>query len=241
MEWLMIIAFIVVSIMDSKKKSEQAKQQREQRQKMQGQQVYRSESQPKAAVKPESAKPAEKRQTVKKPENQMYGPLGDFLEELENWANTIDSTEHPAKPSGSPVKKPVSAKNVSVKPKTQKQSMQTAKKEPAALPTKTLMEMRPDREKREEHTKVAASVKPLTASVKPLKNAYENDEKCEHRIELNPNIQYSKQQQKETAQAAAIVKTDKDSLVQGIIWSEILGKPKAYQPNQPVFRTGRNR
>lgn len=234
MEWLMIIAFIVVSIMDSKKKSEQAKQQREQRQKMQGQQVYRSESQPKAAVKPESAKPAEKRQTVKKPENQMYGPLGEFLEELENWASTIDSTEHPAKPSGSPVKKPVSAKNVSVKQKTQKQSMQTAKKEPAALPTKTLMEMRPDREKREEHTKV-------TANVKPLKSAYENDEKCEHRIELNPNIQYSKQQQKETAQAAAIVKTDKDSLVQGIIWSEILGKPKAYQPNQPVFRTGRNR
>jgi hypothetical protein len=234
MEWLMIIAFIVVSIMDSKKKSEQAKQQREQRQKMQGQQVYRSESQPKVAVKPESAKPAEKRQTVKKPENQMYGPLGDFLEELENWASTIDSTEHPAKPSGSPVKKPVSAKNVSVKQKTQKQSMQTAKKEPAALPTKTLMEMRPDREKREEHTKV-------TANVKPLKSAYENDEKCEHRIELNPNIQYSKQQQKETAQAAAIVKTDKDSLVQGIIWSEILGKPKAYQPNQPVFRTGRNR
>ena len=234
MEWLMIIAFIVVSIMDSKKKSEQAKQQREQRQKMQGQQVYRSESQPKAAVKPESAKPAEKRQTVKKTENQMYGPLGEFLEELENWASTIDSTEHPAKPSGSPVKKPVSAKNISVKPKTQKQSMQTAKKEPAVLPTKTLMEMRPDREKREEHTKV-------TANVKPLKSAYENDEKCEHRIELNPNIQYSKQQQKETAQAAAIVKTDKDSLVQGIIWSEILGKPKAYQPNQPVFRAGRNR
>ena len=234
MEWLMIIAFIVVSIMDSKKKSEQAKQQREQRQKMQGQQVYRSESQPKEAAKPESAKPAVKQQTAKKPQNQMYGPLGDFLEELENWASTIDSTEHPAKPSGSPVKKPVSAKNISVKPKTQKQSMPTAKKEPAVLPTKTLMEMRPDREKREEHTKV-------TANVKPLKSAYENDEKCEHRIELNPNIQYSKQQQKETAQAAAIVKTDKDSLVQGIIWSEILGKPKAYQPNQPVFRAGRNR
>ena len=73
------------------------------------------------------------------------------------------------------------------------------------------------------------------------KNAYENDEKCEHRIELNPNIQYRKQQKKDAAQAAAIVKTDQESLVQGIIWSEILGKPKAYQPNQPVFRTGRSR
>lgn len=234
MEWLMIIAFIVVSILDSKKKSDQAKQQREQRQKMQGQQVYRSEGQPKAAVKPERSKTVEGQPTAKKTHNQMYGPLGDFLEELENWASSIDSDEHPAKPTGTQVKKPANAKNVAVKKKSQKPVMQEAKKETSALPTKTLMEMRPDREKREEHTKV-------TASVKPLKNAYENDEKCEHRIELNPNIQYSKQQKKDAAQAAAIVKTDQESLVQGIIWSEILGKPKAYQPNQPVFRTGRSR
>ena len=234
MEWLMIIAFIVVSILDSKKKSDQAKQQREQRQKMQGQQVYRSESQPKATVKPERSKSVEGQQTEKKPQNQMYGPLGEFLEELENWASSIDSEEHPAKPTGTQVKKTANAKNVAVKKKPQKPVMQESKKETSALPTKTLMEMRPDREKREEHTKV-------TASVKPLKNAYENDEKCEHRIELNPNIQYSKQQKKDAAQAAAIVKTDQESLVQGIIWSEILGKPKAYQPNQPVFRTGRSR
>ena len=234
MEWLMIIAFIVVSILDSKKKSDQAKQQREQRQKMQGQQVYRSESQPKATVKPERSKTVEGQQTAKKPHNQMYGPLGDFLEELENWASSIDSEEHPAKPTGTQVKKTANAKNVAVKKKPQKPVMQESKKETSALPTKTLMEMRPDRENREEHTKV-------TASVKPLKNAYENDEKCEHRIELNPNIQYSKQQKKDAAQAAAIVKTDQESLVHGIIWSEILGKPKAYQPNQPVFRTGRSR
>ncbi len=237
MEWLMIIAFIVVSILDSKKKSEQAKQQREQRQKTQGQQVYRSESQQKKAVQPEVSRQVTKTQTAKKSQNQMYGPLGDFLEELENWASSIDSTEHPAKPTGSQTKKPsasASTQTASVKKKSQKPATKTEKKVPGALPTKTLMEMRPDREKREEHTKV-------TASVKPLKNAYENDEKCGHRIELNPNIQYSKQQQKEAVQAASIVKTDKDSLVQGIIWSEILGKPKAYQPNRPVFRAGRNR
>ena len=90
------------------------------------------------------------------------------------------------------------------------------------------MEQRPDREQREAHTKVAASVK-------PLKNAFENQEQCEHRIELNPNIQYSKQKQAAMAQQAAIVQTDRDSLIQGIIWSEILGKPKAYQPNRPRF------
>ena len=171
MEWLMIIAFIVVSILDSKKKSDQAKQQREQRQKMQGQQVYRSESQPKATVKPERSKTVEGQQTAKKPHNLMYGPLGDFLEELENWASSIDSEEHPAKPTGTQVKKTANAKNVAVKKKPQKPVMQESKKETSALPTKTLMEMRPDREKREEHTKV-------TASVKPLKNAYENDQKC---------------------------------------------------------------
>lgn len=78
------------------------------------------------------------------------------------------------------------------------------------------MEQRPDREKREEHKKVAASVKPiaptvkpLTASVKPLKTAFHNDEHCEHRIELNPNIQYSNQKQEVAAQRAAIVRTDR--------------------------------
>ena len=120
-------------------------------------------------------------------------------------------------------------KTVGRKKKPELMTEKSAKKSPAQLPTKTLMEQRPDREKREEHTKVTASVKPLTANVKPLKNAFENDEHCEHRIQLNPNIQYSKQQQNTEAQRAAIVKTDGESIVQGIIWSEILGKPKAYQ------------
>ena len=100
-----------------------------------------------------------------------------------------------------------------------------------------------DREKREEHKKVAASVKPiaptvkpLTASVKPLKTAFHNDEHCEHRIELNPNIQYSNQKQEVAAQRAAIVRTDRDGLIQGIVWSEILGKPKAYQRRENVFQ-----
>ena len=66
-------------------------------------------------------------------------------------------------------------------------------------------------------------------------NAYENDIACEHRIELNPNIKYSGQKQKDMQQKAAIVKTDEASLIQGMIWSEILGKPKAYQNRAPRF------
>ena len=231
MEWLMIIAFIVVSILDSKKKSEQAKQQREQRQKMQGQPVYRSES---AARQQSQAKPKAAEPVSRKPQQASDSPFGGFLKDLEEWVNAMDAEEHPAKPAREKqVVVQTSPKKQSAMPKNRKAAPQAEKKSPAALPTKTLMEMRPDREKREEHTKV-------TASVKPLKNAFENQENCEHRIELNPNIQYSKQNQdreRKASQTASIeVKTDSEALIQGIIWSEILGKPKAYQPTQPKFQ-----
>ena len=229
MEWLMIIAFVVISILDSKKKSDQAKQQSAQRRQQTGGQQAR----------PQAPKPASKQ------EGSFMGSLTEFLESLED-ALDPDGDNAPAK---RPVQKQTAPKSAMPKQasagktlmqsaaKKKKAEPQSAKKSPAQLPTKTLMEQRPDREKREEHTKVTASVKPLTANVKPLKNAFENDEHCEHRIQLNPNIQYSKQQQTAAVQQAAIVKTDSESIVQGIIWSEILGKPKAYQ-NQ-MRRMGR--
>ena len=230
MEWLMIIAFVVISILDSKKKSDQAKQQSAQRRQQTGGQQAR----------PQAPKPASKQ------EGSFMGSLTEFLESLED-ALDPDGDNAPAK---RPVQKQTAPKSAMPKQassagktlmqsaaKKKKAEPQSVKKSPAQLPTKTLMEQRPDREKREEHTKVTASVKPLTANVKPLKNAFENDEHCEHRIQLNPNIQYSKQQQTAAVQQAAIVKTDSESIVQGIIWSEILGKPKAYQ-NQ-MRRMGR--
>ena len=96
MEWLMIIAFIVVSILDSKKKSEQAKQQREQRQKMQGQPVYRSES---AARQQSQAKPKAAEPVSRKPQQASDSPFGGFLKDLEEWVNAMDAEEHPAKPA----------------------------------------------------------------------------------------------------------------------------------------------
>ncbi len=238
MEWLMIIAFVVISIMDSKKKSDQAKQQSAQRR----QQMSGQGQRPAQPTRPQAAKP------VSKQEGSFMGSLTEFLESLED-ALDSDGEHTPAKRTvqKQPMQRTGTPQQTAQKPATQKQAPaagktlmqmagkkkqaepQTAKKSPAQLPTKTLMEQRPDREKREEHTKVSASVKPLTANVKPLKNAFENDEQCEHRIQLNPNIQYSKQQQNTSAQRVAVVKTDGESIVQGIIWSEILGKPKAYQ------------
>ena len=230
MEWLMIIAFVVISILDSKKKSDQAKQQSAQRRQQLGGQGQRPETMPKPQQRPQAAKPASKQ------EGSFMGSLTEFLESLED----VLDIELDGKPAPQTQQKPLVANSkertsdggsiagksltqtVGRKKKLELMAEKASKKSPAQLPTKTLMEQRPDREKREEHTKV-------TASVKPLKNAFENDEHCEHRIQLNPNIQYSKQQEAMSMQRAAIVKTDGESIVQGIIWSEILGKPKAYQ------------
>lgn len=225
MEWLMIIAFIAISILDSKKKSDKAKQQHTQRQQTGGQPVYRSDDARQAQQRPQTAKQSSQQ------EGSFMGSLTEFLESLED-ALDPDGDNAPAK---RPVQKQTAPKSAMPKQassagktlmqsvaKKKKAEPQTAKKSPAQLPTKTLMEQRPDREKREEHSKVAASVK-------PLKNAFENDEHCEHRIQLNPNIQYSKQQRTAAVAQSVVVKTDGDSIVQGIIWSEIMGKPKAYQ------------
>ncbi len=268
MEWLMIIAFIVITILDSKKKSDEAKQKREQRQQTMGQPVYRSgetaakpQAQSRPAGKPSmsSAKPQTSAQmrpqaqpkpsAEKQPEGPWYESFGEFVKDLgSEFKNigeelskefTLESDQIPKKqPTAASAGKPAQKPAKTVKPGKAKaeQSVPGAKKSPADLPTKTLMEQRPDREQRAEHTKVTATVKPVTASVKPLKNAFENDEHCEHRIELNPNIQYSNRKQQTDLQHAAIVKTDPESVISGVIWSEILGKPRAHQPIEHRFR-----
>ena len=232
MEWLMIIAFIVISVLESKKKSDNARQQREKRQQMQGQSVYRTDggsiAQPKAKTPAAKSKPASARPQPQKTAGSLMDTLSKSVRELEQYLGMDDAEGQPTPRKAAGGKTPQPGQKAAPAKKQKKAMLQTAKKSPADLPTQTLMEQRPDREQRETHTKVAASVK-------PLKNAFENQEQCEHRIELNPNIQYSKQKQAAMAQQAAIVQTDKDNLIQGIIWSEILGKPKAYQPNRPRF------
>lgn len=69
--------------------------------------------------------------------------------------------------------------------------------------------------------------KRIAPGVKPLKNIYNNDEYCEHRIELNPNIQYSAQKTVQTKKDSAVFPVSKNQIINGVIWSEILGKPKS--------------
>ena len=217
MDLLGLLIIIGVSIFSSVMKSNQAKQQHAERQKNNGQTIYGPEGGTTATGKPLVNKP----HTPQKKSGNLLESLTEFLENVDNM---LDEPEPASKKQAAPsAGKPAKTK------KKKAAVSQAAKKSPAELPKQTLMEQRPDREKREEHKKVAASVK-------PLKTAFHNDEHCEHRIELNPNIQYSNQKQEVAAQRAAIVRTDRDGLIQGIVWSEILGKPKAYQRRENVFQ-----
>lgn len=238
MEWLMVIVFVVITIMESKKKSEQAKKERERRIKSQGQQVYRSES---GSIPAQIEKMRVPKADVskKKPEKSQSGWLGSLTDSLTELLEEIDSAmdTEPTETVSSNSVPSSSATNDGKRHDEMKKTPEVSRKSPEILlPSKTLIEQRPDREQRETYKKVTTSVRPVTANVRPLKNAFENDEKCEHRIELNPNITYSQQKAKTVTQAAVIVQTDKEALIQGIIWSEILGKPKAHRSNEYRFR-----
>lgn len=219
MDLLGLAILIAISVISSVKKSNDAKQQRAKRQQAAQPPVYHSQG--------GVAANAEKKPAEHKP---LTGVPKQVDKKLNDWEDVICQLF--GLESENEEKQPVKSKSsgTAAKGKKRKKSApQNAKKSPAELPKQTLMEQRPDREQREAHTKVAASVK-------PLKNAFQNDEKCEHRIELNPNIQYSGQKQSAATQRVAMVKTDREDIIQGMIWSEILGKPKAYQRQAARFR-----
>ena len=70
-------------------------------------------------------------------------------------------------------------------------------------------------------------VKPHQTSLTPIKNAHENAQPDTHRIELNPNIHQRKTNETLTPKTAIEIKTDPDTIIQSLIWSEVLAKPKA--------------
>lgn len=220
MEWLGIIIIIAVSIFNSVKESNKAKQQREQRNNAGSQTVYRSDS---GSVPTATQKAAGKPTAPAKQENDLFGKLSEFMGELTDMLDT-DGKAAKAKPVQSN-----QTEKTTTKKKKKNTTSQPAKKSPSDLPRQTLMEQRPDREQREAHKKVSASVK-------PLKNAFDNQEQCGHRVELNPNIQYSSQKHEQAKKQAVVVRTDSEGLIQGWIWSEILGKPKAYQRRENKFQ-----
>ena len=87
---------------------------------------------------------------------------------------------------------------------------------------------------KEQQTAKAAAATPLETkhtppkpSVKPLQVAYDNQVTCDHRVELNQNIQYSAKKKEEVVKPEITVA--QQSIINGIIWDEILAKPKAYR------------
>ena len=95
MEWLGILVVIAVSIFNSMKESNKAKQQREQRQNTGRQTVYRSDS----GSVPAAAQKAAGRPTAPvKQENDLFGKLSEFMGELTDMLDT-DGKAVKAKPA----------------------------------------------------------------------------------------------------------------------------------------------
>lgn len=83
MEWLGILIFVGITIYNSMKESNKAKQQREKRQSMSGQTVYRSPSAEIPDKPMQPVKPAVPKQPMKKAGN-LFDSLTEFIGELEN-------------------------------------------------------------------------------------------------------------------------------------------------------------
>ena len=218
MEWLVFLMFVVISIANSVKKSNKAKQKKQQRQ--QSRDFMHS-----PLEFPEAKERLPKKVSPKKEERDFLGKMANWLEDVTEQLDsqeTTTSTKNEKKDSAKTIWK----SNDTVKKK--KSELLSLDKTDLGASKPTLMEKKPDREKKEAYQKVSASVK-------PLKNAYQNQEVCEHRIELNPKIQYSGQKQEIAMKKQIVVQTDADSLLQGILWSEIFGKPKAHRPQESLF------
>ena len=70
----------------------------------------------------------------------------------------------------------------------------------------------------------------LQPSVKPIKSVFEEKDDCGQRIELNPNIPYGQAEPKlKQKRPTVTVHYDEETILQSIIWAEILSKPKALE------------
>ncbi len=235
MDVLIVLLVAGILFYTGSKRSRKAKAERARRLAAQEEEAKRT-PQPKAAKqKPAAASKAQKASAQGETRAKTAQPAAKKAKAAQPAAKKAKAAQTAAKGSAAPQPAEKNSK-AAQQPKAQKpvQQKKSPKASPAsqrpdiAMEQSTLIEQRPDREQRGAHTKVQASVK-------PLKNAYENDEHCEHRIELNPEIQYSGQKHAEGIIPKVQVRTDGESLVQGIIWAEILGRPKAHQRMQPRF------
>ncbi len=159
MEWLGIIIFIAITVYDSVQKSNKAKEQKAQRQK--------SGKQPPVTHKDKGNTLAgSTNSSTKKVQTggSILGNLMDFIEEADKQLASAGKENSKKEKSVAKVKTVSPAKK-----HTGKGEKAVSQAGTSSQPTKqTLMEQRPDREQREEHTKVAASVKPLKMLMKMI-------------------------------------------------------------------------
>lgn len=198
---LLIIITVIKSVIDSQKAKDKSQSREAQRHNSQGMPGQHETS---SVPKPkQAAQPSGLEEIF----GQMMGKMKEMAQESEQ--------AKPQKAAAGQTKKKKTASAETAKGKS--------KNPPKSKKAQTAAASHQTHEERSEHER-------LKPTVRPVKSVFEEKDGCGHRVELNPNIDYSKgHQQKRRDPAAIQVRYDEDTILQSIIWAEILGKPKALE------------
>lgn len=204
---LLIIITVIKSVIDSQKAKDNSKSRDAQRQ---GSQTRPPEHrEPAATPRPPKGKQTAQPGGLEEIFGQMMGKMKESLAPETEQAK-------PQKSAASQTKKKKASANDPAKAKAKGKSQP----KPQA---QTVAASHQERQERSEHER-------LRPSVKPVKSVFEEQDGCGHRVELNPHIDYSKSHaQKQQNRVAIQVRHDEDTILQSIIWAEILAKPKALE------------
>lgn len=204
---LLIIITVIKSVIDSQKAKDKSKSREAERQggQMRPPEHRQANSAPRAPQGRQTAQPGGLEEIF----GQMMGKMKETLA-------TETEQAKPKKSAASQTKKKKSSATDPTKGKTKGKSQPKPQAQTAAASHQ-------DRQERSEHER-------LKPSVKPVKSVFEEKDGCGHRVELNPHIDYGKSQaQKRPDRVAIQVRHDEDTILQSIIWAEILAKPKAIE------------
>ena len=203
---LIIVGVVIKSILESQKAKDSSKSKQGQHQSGPG--------------GPESGKPKPQRANQQTQPASLEDIFGQMMGKMKESLTLETEQAKPQKASsGQPKKKKAaeSSKNKKNQQKPKQQAQNTASSHQS-------------REERMEHER-------LRPSVKPVKSVFAETDSCGHRVELNPNIDYGKGQEHLKPKRSAIqVHHDQDTILQSIIWAEILSKPKALENGKRYSR-----
>ena len=203
---LLIIAVVIKSVFDSQKAKDNSKN--------------RQGQHPSGPGKPESGKPKPQRAKQETQPTGLEDIFGQMMGKMKESLTLETEQAKPQKASSGQTKKKKTAESSKGK-KNQQKPKQQAQRSASSHQS---------REERTEHER-------LRPSVKPIKSVFEEQDNCGHRVELNPNINYSQGQVPLKPKRSAIqVNHDQDTILQSIIWAEILSKPKALENGKRYLR-----